>query len=66
MESEAGHYHLFIGLAETYLGKEKVKKRWAEWLTFEAGLMKNMDVRGDQDTLTTSMGVWEYGSCELE
>ncbi len=48
MESEAGHYHLFIGLAETYLGKEKVKKRWSEWLAFEAGLMKNMDVRGDR------------------
>jgi tRNA-(ms[2]io[6]A)-hydroxylase len=48
MESEAGHYHLFIGLAETYLGKEKVKKRWAEWLTFEADLMKNMEVRGDR------------------
>jgi tRNA-(ms[2]io[6]A)-hydroxylase len=48
MESEAGHYHLFIGLAETYLGKEKVKKRWAEWLNFEAGLMKNMEVRGDR------------------
>jgi tRNA 2-(methylsulfanyl)-N6-isopentenyladenosine37 hydroxylase len=48
MESEAGHYHLFINLAETYLGKEKVKKRWAEWLTFEAGLMKNMAVRGDR------------------
>ncbi len=48
MESEAGHYHLFIELAETYLGKEKTKKRWAEWLTFEAGLMKKMDVRGDR------------------
>jgi tRNA-(ms[2]io[6]A)-hydroxylase len=48
MESEAGHYHLFINLAENYLGKEKVKKRWAEWLTFEAGLMKNMAVRGDR------------------
>jgi tRNA 2-(methylsulfanyl)-N6-isopentenyladenosine37 hydroxylase len=48
MESEAGHYHLFINLAETYLGKEKVKKRWAEWLVFEAGLMKQMEVRGDR------------------
>ena len=48
MESEAGHYHLFINLAETYLGKEKVKKRWAEWLTYEAGLMKNMALRGDR------------------
>jgi tRNA 2-(methylsulfanyl)-N6-isopentenyladenosine37 hydroxylase len=48
MESEAGHYHLFINLAETYLGKEKVKKRWAEWITYEAGLMKQMEVRGDR------------------
>jgi tRNA-(ms[2]io[6]A)-hydroxylase len=48
MESEAGHYHLFINLAETYLGKEKTKKRWAEWLSYEAGLMKNMEVRGDR------------------
>jgi tRNA 2-(methylsulfanyl)-N6-isopentenyladenosine37 hydroxylase len=48
MESEAGHYHLFIDLADTYLGKEKVKKRWTEWLTYEAGLMKKMDVRGDR------------------
>ncbi len=48
MESEAGHYHLFIELAETYLGKEKTKKRWAEWLNYEAGLMKKMDVRGDR------------------
>ena len=48
MESEAGHYHLFIELAETYLGKEKVKKRWTQWLEFEAGLMKNMEVRGDR------------------
>ena len=48
MESEAGHYHLFINLAETYLGKEKTKKRWAEWLTYEAGLMKKIEVRGDR------------------
>jgi tRNA 2-(methylsulfanyl)-N6-isopentenyladenosine37 hydroxylase len=48
MESEAGHYHLFIDLAENYLGKEKTKKRWAEWLIYEAGLMKNMEVRGDR------------------
>jgi tRNA 2-(methylsulfanyl)-N6-isopentenyladenosine37 hydroxylase len=48
MESEAGHYHLFINLAESYLGKEKTKKRWAEWLAYEAGLMKQMEVRGDR------------------
>lgn len=48
MESEAGHYHLFIELAETYLGKEKTKKRWAEWLKYEGELMKNREVRGDR------------------
>ncbi|HEY4155700.1 MAG TPA: tRNA-(ms[2]io[6]A)-hydroxylase [Puia sp.] len=48
MESEAGHYHLFIDLAETYLGKEKVRKRWAEWLQYEAGIISKIDVRGDR------------------
>lgn len=48
MESEAGHYHLFIDLAETFLGKEKVRKRWAEWLKYEAVVISKMDVRGDR------------------
>lgn len=48
MESEAGHYHLFIGLAETFLGKEKVRQRWAEWLKYEAVVISKMDVRGDR------------------
>jgi len=48
MESEAGHYKLFIELAETYIDKEKVRKRWKEWLDFEAGLMESMEVRGDR------------------
>jgi tRNA 2-(methylsulfanyl)-N6-isopentenyladenosine37 hydroxylase len=48
MESEAGHYHLFIDLAETYVEKEKVRKRWKEWLEYEAGVMENMEVRGDR------------------
>jgi tRNA 2-(methylsulfanyl)-N6-isopentenyladenosine37 hydroxylase len=48
MESEAGHYHLFIDLAESYTGREKVRRRWKEWLEFEAGLMKQMDIRGDR------------------
>lgn len=48
MESEAGHYHLFIGLAETYTDKEVVRRRWAEWLDFEAGLMGTMEIRGDR------------------
>lgn len=48
MESEAGHYTLFIKLAETYIEKKKVRDRWKEWLQFEAGLMKKMEVRGDR------------------
>jgi len=48
MESEAGHYKLFIELAETYIDKEKVRKRWKEWLDFVAGLMESMEVRGDR------------------
>lgn len=48
MESEAGHYTLFIELAETYLDKEWVRKRWKEWLHFEAGVMKGMELRGDR------------------
>jgi len=48
MESEAGHYHLFIDLAETYIDKEKVRKRWKEWLKYEAGIMKKLELRGDR------------------
>ena len=48
MESEAGHYTLFIELAETYLPKEKVRKRWQEWLLHEKTIMENIEVRGDR------------------
>jgi tRNA-(ms[2]io[6]A)-hydroxylase len=48
MESEAGHYTLFIQLAETYIDKEKVRTRWAAWLDFEKKLMEEMEVRGDR------------------
>lgn len=48
MESEAGHYTLFITLAETYLPKQKVRKRWKEWLEYEAGIIANLNVRGDR------------------
>jgi len=48
MESEAGHYTLFIELAETYIEKEKVRKRWAEWLEYEADVINNLEVRGDR------------------
>ena len=48
MESEAGHYTLFIELAETYVDKEKVRKRWTEWLKYEAGVINDLEVRGDR------------------
>jgi tRNA 2-(methylsulfanyl)-N6-isopentenyladenosine37 hydroxylase len=48
MESEAGHYTLFIHLAETYHSKDKVRKRWKEWLKHEAEIITNIDIRGDR------------------
>lgn len=48
MESEAGHYTLFINLAETYISKDKVRHRWQEWLDYEADVMQRLDVRGDR------------------
>ncbi len=46
MESEAGHYTLFINLAETYTDKEMVRTRWKEWLTYEAEVITHLEVRG--------------------
>ena len=48
MESEAGHYTVFIELAETYVQKETVRVRWKEWLEYEAGVMKQIELRGDR------------------
>jgi tRNA-(ms[2]io[6]A)-hydroxylase len=48
MESEAGHYTLFLELAETYIDKEKVRERWKEWLAHEADIMKTLEPRGDR------------------
>ncbi len=48
MESEAGHYTLFIELAETYCDKEKVRSRWKEWLDYEADVIQHLEVRGDR------------------
>ena len=48
MESEAGHYTLFINLADTYLPKTKVRDRWKEWIAYETSVMLGMEVRGDR------------------
>jgi tRNA 2-(methylsulfanyl)-N6-isopentenyladenosine37 hydroxylase len=48
MESEAGHYTLFIELAETYIDKEKVRTRWQQWLEHERIIIEHLEVRGDR------------------
>ena len=48
MESEAGHYTLFIELAETYIDKEKVRVRWKEWLEYERNVIQKLTPRGDR------------------
>jgi len=48
MVAEAGHYRLFLDLAERYFGKEKAQARWKECLVFEASIMENLLPRGDR------------------
>jgi len=48
MVAEAGHYKLFIELAEKYAGKEKARARWDEYLTYERSIMKELELRGDR------------------
>lgn len=48
MRSEAGHYVTFIEMARKYQDPEKVNKRWQEWLTFEAEVLKEIELRGDR------------------
>lgn len=48
MESEAGHYTLFLKLAETYVEKTIVRQRWKEWLAHEVLIMKEIELRGDR------------------
>lgn len=48
MESEAGHYTLFITLAEHYMDKKTVRQRWQQWLQFEKELMQSEEIRGDR------------------
>lgn len=48
MVSEARHYTVFLSLAKEYLPKEKVDKRWQEFLTYESEIMKSLELRGDR------------------
>jgi len=48
MVAEAAHYTLFLELARLYMPADAVRKRWQEWLAFEAELMQNLTPRGDR------------------
>lgn len=48
MVAEAGHYRLFLDLAEQYFGKEKARARWLEYLKHEADIMQKLPPRGDR------------------
>lgn len=41
MESEAGHYTMFITLARSVMPREYVDARWEEFLEYEASVMEN-------------------------
>lgn len=48
MVSEAGHYKMFLDLANEYGDPEKVKTRWQAYLEFEAQLLTQLEPRGDR------------------
>jgi tRNA-(ms[2]io[6]A)-hydroxylase len=48
MVSEAGHYRMFIDLAEMYFPKEKVRTAWQQWLAIEEKVLYELTPRGDR------------------
>jgi len=48
MVSEAGHYRLFIDLAEQYYPTEKVRAVWQQWLGIEEQVLGLLTPRGDR------------------
>lgn len=48
MISEAGHYRLFIDLAEQYYPSEKVRATWQLWLSIEEKILQELTPRGDR------------------
>jgi tRNA 2-(methylsulfanyl)-N6-isopentenyladenosine37 hydroxylase len=48
MIAEASHYRLFLDIAEHYFEKTLVRKRWNEWLDYEAVVMNALKLRGDR------------------
>ncbi len=48
MVAEAGHYRLFLDLANQYGSPDSVRQRWQEYLDFEATMLAAFPVRGDR------------------
>ncbi|MFI5196303.1 MAG: tRNA isopentenyl-2-thiomethyl-A-37 hydroxylase MiaE [Chitinophagales bacterium] len=48
MVSEAGHYRLFIDLAEQYYSSEKVRVAWQQWLKIEEQVLLLLTPRRDR------------------
>jgi len=48
MESEAGHYAMFLGFARQYGNRKEVDKKWNQLLDFEAEIMKGL---GNKETV---------------
>lgn len=48
MVSEAGHYRLFIDLAEKYFPREQVRTAWEQWLKTEEHILQQLSPRGDR------------------
>lgn len=48
MVSEAGHYRMFLNLAEEYGDRKAVQQRWQEFLDHEAQIIGSLGVRGDR------------------
>ena len=48
MISEAGHYVNFVDLAREYMDEKYVNNRLEEFLTKEAEIIANLEIRGDR------------------
>lgn len=48
MISEAGHYRLFIDLAEQYYPAARVRAAWQQWLAIETQVLQQLTPRGDR------------------
>ncbi len=48
MVSEAGHYRLFMDLANIYMDKKYVDSRWDMYLDYEKEILKDIQIRGDR------------------